>query len=106
MSAALDKTFAALAHGPRRDIVAQLAGGSSTISELGRAFPFSKQAMTKHVAALESAGLVRRTIRGRSHHLSLVREPLDDVQQWIDDRKAVWEANFDRLGAVLAEDDA
>ncbi len=103
MSAALDKTFAALAHAPRREIVARLARGSSTISELGQAFEFSKQAMTKHVAALENAGLVQRTVRGRSHHLSLVRAPLDRAGQWIDERARIWEANFARLGAVLED---
>ncbi|MBX2799682.1 MAG: helix-turn-helix domain-containing protein [Myxococcales bacterium] len=101
MSAAVDQIFAALSSGVRRGIVAQLATGSTSIAELRRDLPFSKQAMTRHVAVLEEAGLVRRITEGRTHRLQLVLEPLLEVQSWVDERAAAWRASFDRLDALL-----
>lgn len=105
-AAALDLAFSALANEPRRRIVVSLSEGSATIRELRRDFEFSKQAMSRHVAVLERAGLVERAVRGRSHHLSLVRDPLDSVTEWVRARRVAWESSLSRLGAVLEETEA
>ncbi|MEM9070099.1 MAG: helix-turn-helix domain-containing protein [Myxococcota bacterium] len=104
MSAALDLAFLALANSHRRQIIETLSRGPATITSLRSDFAFSKQAMTKHVAALEQAGLVSREVEGRSHRLRLVRHPLDDVRAWIETRTALWESNFARLHELLGED--
>ena len=100
-AATLDATFDALASEPRRAIVEQLGEGSLTTPELGRQFDFSKQALNRHVAVLERAGLVRRVPRGRVHELHLVSDPLVEVVDWIQVRRAGWEANLDRLDDLL-----
>ena len=98
---ALDLIFDALASEPRREIVAKLSAGSLLTPQIGRGFGFSKQALSRHVAVLESAGLVRRTVRGRVHDLTLVRAPLTEVTGWLDEIERGWQASLDRLDAVL-----
>lgn len=99
----LDQLFSALASQPRRDIVDHLASGPATTPQIGRRFDFSKQALNRHVVALEEAGLIRRSLEGRVHHLSLVPDQLNGVAQWADQVRRAWSANLDRLGNVLAE---
>jgi DNA-binding transcriptional ArsR family regulator len=98
---ALDLVLDALANGPRREIVARLSRGPMTTPEIGRHFGFTKQALSRHVAVLEGAGLVQRLARGRVHHLSLVPAPLGEVSGWLGEIRRGWEANLDRLDAVL-----
>src|SRR5215831_15237518 len=98
---ALDLIFDALASEPRREIVAKLSAGPMMTPEIGRGFGFSKQALSRHVAVLESAGLVRRTLRGRVHDLTLVRAPLTEVTGWLDEIDRGWQASLDRLDAIL-----
>lgn len=99
--AGLDLAFDALASAPRREIVARLAQGPTMTPELGREFDFSKQALSRHVAVLEQAGLVRREIRGRVHELSLAPRALEPVSEWLEVRRAAWESSLDRLDDVL-----
>jgi DNA-binding transcriptional ArsR family regulator len=82
-AAVLDAVFDALANGPRRDIVRRLALGPLTTPEVGRHFGFSKQALSRHVAVLEGAGLIQRTVRGRVHELALAPAPLGEVSTWV-----------------------
>src|SRR5580765_6714614 len=82
---ALDAVFRGLANEQRRAIVARLARGASTTPELGRRFGFTKQALSRHMALLERAGLVARTLHGRVHELVLVPGRLDGVVRWIDE---------------------
>ncbi|MDJ0769704.1 MAG: metalloregulator ArsR/SmtB family transcription factor [Ilumatobacter sp.] len=103
-SPTLDRTFEALASPHRRAIVECLARGPMTTPELGRQFPFSKQALSRHVALLERAHLVQRTPHGRVHELRLTSDPLDAVTDWVALRRAAWEASLDRLDDVLHDD--
>jgi DNA-binding transcriptional ArsR family regulator len=97
----LDLVFDALANEPRREIVTRLAQGAATTPEIGRLFGFSKQALSRHVAVLEQAGLVHRLVRGRVHELSLVPAPLDEISGWLAEIHRGWQASLDRLDAVL-----
>ena len=97
----LDVVFDALANEARREIVARLAGGPTTTPDIRQAFSFSKQALSKHMAILEEAGLVRRSLRGRVHELTLVRAPLGEISDWLTEIRRGWQANLDRLDVVL-----
>jgi DNA-binding transcriptional ArsR family regulator len=102
---ALDLVFDALASEPRREIVARLSAGPATTPDIGRHFGFTKQALSRHVAVLEGAGLIQRVARGRVHKLSLVPAPLGEVSGWLAEIRRGWEANLDRLDAVLRSAD-
>ena len=97
---ALDTIFDALANEPRREILVRLSAAPMTTPEISRGFGFTKQAMSRHMAILESAGLVRRTVRGRVHDLTLVRAPTE-VSGWLAEVERGWQASLDRLDAVL-----
>ncbi len=102
-TAVLDRAFEALANPHRRAIVDRLAAGPLTTPELGRTFEMSKQALSRHVHVLEAAGLVAREPHGRVHELRLEPGPLDEIAEWTALRRRAWEANLDRLDAVLTE---
>ncbi len=102
-TAVLDRAFDALANPHRRAIVDRLADGPLTTPELGQTFEMSKQALSRHVHVLESAGLVARRPHGRVHELRLEPGPLDEIAEWTTLRRRAWEANLDRLDAVLSE---
>lgn len=100
-AAVLDRAFDALANAHRRAIVDRLADGPLTTPQLGQAFEMSKQALSRHVHVLEEAGLVVRQAHGRVHELRLEPGPLDEISEWTARRRRAWEANLDRLDAVL-----
>lgn len=102
---ALDPVFDALASQPRREIVALLSRGSVTTPEIGRRFAFSKQALSRHVAVLDSAGLIERRVHGRVHELSLVPVALGEAAGWLTHVHRAWETNLDRLDLVLRSAD-
>lgn len=102
-NASLDAAFQALAHPTRRAMLRLLAEGERTVSELAAPFRVSLAASSKHVKLLERAGLIRRRIEGRTHTCSLVPEPLRAVTEVAEGVRAVWEANFRRLDALLDE---
>ncbi len=99
----LDTLFATLSSTARRDIVTHLAAGPATTTEIGRRFPFSKQALSRHLVTLEQTGLIRRSLRGRVHQLELIATPLEDVNDWADTIRSTWSTNLDRLGGVLED---
>ncbi len=99
----LDALFRALASEPRRQIVGHLSAGATTTPDLGRRFDFTKQALNRHVVALEEVGLVARRRKGRVDHVALVPERLVELTSWADHIRAAWEGNLDRLGAVLEQ---
>ena len=99
--AELDAIFGALADGTRRGMLAQLARGDATIGELGRPFPITKGAVTKHIKVLERAGLLRRTVQGREHHCEIRTDPLDDAQLYIERIRAFWGDRLDDLAVYL-----
>lgn len=100
----VDRAFAALSNGHRRAIVDRLTSGPIETPSLGAEFAMSKQALHKHLAVLERAGLVERTGLGRVHRVQLRPEPLDAVVTWASETRRGWEANLDRLETLLKED--
>jgi DNA-binding transcriptional ArsR family regulator len=97
----LDATFGALADPTRRAILARLALGEATVTELAKPFDVSLPAVSKHLRVLESAGLLRREIDGRIHRCSLAPAPMKDAAAWIATYRAFWEAQLDALANYL-----
>lgn len=97
----LDATFAALSDPTRRAILARLAQGEATVTQLAEPFPFSLPAISKHLRVLESAGLLKREIDGRVHRCRLAPEPMKTAAQWIDHYRVFWEKQFDALAQYL-----
>jgi DNA-binding transcriptional ArsR family regulator len=98
----LSTTFAALADPTRRAILARLADGEATVSQLAEPFPITLQAVSKHLKVLERAGLIAR---GRSAQLRPSRlqgEALMEAADWLAGYRRFWEEGFDRLGEHLA----
>jgi DNA-binding transcriptional ArsR family regulator len=100
--AELDRSFLALSHPARREIVARLSLGSATVGEATRGLALSKPAVSKHVKVLEETGLVSRAIEGRTHRLRLVPAPIDAAAGWIERQRAAWESKFDAVERHLA----
>jgi len=101
----LDDAFAALADPTRRALLARLEGGERTLSELAAPLPMSLMAVQKHVQVLEGAGLVQTRKVGRSRHVRLRPEGLTPISQWLHRSEARWSAAFDKLAAMLEEDE-
>lgn len=99
--ASLDRTYGALAHPVRREIVSSLARREQRVTELAGGFPISLAAVSKHVQQLERAGLVQRRVVGRDHWLALRPQPLADASAWLDYYRAFWSARLDALDGVL-----
>jgi DNA-binding transcriptional ArsR family regulator len=97
----LDRSFDALAHPVRRAIVSRLARGPATVGEASAGVGVTKPAVTKHVKALEQAGVVRRSVEGRRHRLELEPGPLVDASRWLDTHRALWEAKLDAVARHL-----
>ncbi len=97
----LDRVFTALANPERRRLLRQLRRGSVETPVIAASFDFSKQALSRHLAVLEEAGLIDRTAHGRVHSVSLVPQPLDDVSAWISELRRGWQSSLDRLDRVL-----
>jgi DNA-binding transcriptional ArsR family regulator len=102
-SQTLDRVFQALAHPARRSILRRLTDGERNLSELAEPLRMSFPAASKHVRVLERAKLVRRRIVGRMHLCRIEPEPLADASRWLEEWRRNWEANFERLDAVLEE---
>jgi DNA-binding transcriptional ArsR family regulator len=100
----LDQAFHALADGNRRAIVARLAGGAASVSELAMPLNVSLPTVLQHLDVLQRSGLVRSEKVGRVRTCALEPGPMRAVEQWIAEHRASWEQRFDLLGAVL--DDA
>ena len=100
---ALDATFAALADPTRRAILARLADGAATVTELAAPFDMSQPAISKHLKVLERAGLITRGREAQRRPRKLEPRPLAEATDWIERYRRIWEANFKRLDAVLEE---
>ena len=98
----LDTTFAALADPTRRAIIARLATGERTISELAARFVMTLPAVSKHVHVLERAGLARVRREGRVRRTTLVAARMRGALAWIERYRRFWEFQFDQLSAYLA----
>ncbi|MGI5191093.1 ArsR/SmtB family transcription factor [Promicromonospora sp. CA-289599] len=99
----LDATFAALADPTRRAIVARLASGEATITELAAPFNISQPAISKHVKVLERAGLVTRSRQAQRRPCRLQAGPLRDATAWLANYRDYWGESYQRLDALLAE---
>jgi DNA-binding transcriptional ArsR family regulator len=97
----LSTTFAALADPTRRAILARLAEGEATVSELAEPFPISGQAVSKHLRVLERAGLIERGRRAQLRPSRLRGAPLRDAADWLATYRRFWEESFDRLDERL-----
>ena len=100
---ALSATFAALADPTRRAILARLASGDASVQELAEPFDISLPAVSRHLKVLEHAGLITRGRHAQWRPCRIEAEPLKTAQDWIAERRAMWERNFDRLANYLAE---
>jgi len=100
----LDRSFVALSHPVRRTIVERLAHGPASVGEATRGVSVSKPAVTKHVVVLEDAGVVTRTVEGRTHRLALRERALADASDWIERQRTLWERKFDVVEDYLKED--
>ncbi|MBM3661068.1 MAG: winged helix-turn-helix transcriptional regulator [Actinobacteria bacterium] len=98
----LSRAFSALADPTRRDIVARLAEGDTTLSELADGYVVSVQAVSKHLRVLEDAGLVSRSREAQRRPVHLEAEVFDLMTRWIERYRRRAEARFGRLDAVLA----
>ena len=99
----LTQTFAALADPTRLGIVVHLARREATVSELVDKFDLTQPTITSHLKVLESVGLITRTRVGQSRPAQLSLKRLDEISEWIGKVQDVWESNYKRLDAVLAE---
>lgn len=97
----IDATFAALADPTRRAILARLATGEATVSELAEPFNISQPSISKHLKVLERAGLISRGRAAQTRPCRLQPEPLQQAAQWIESYRHLWEDSFNRLGAHL-----
>jgi DNA-binding transcriptional ArsR family regulator len=99
----LSTTLSALADPTRRAIVARLARGEATVTELARPFEMSLPAVSKHLKVLERAGLITRGRNAQWRPCRLRPEPLQDVDEWLERYRRFWEESFDRLDEYLKE---
>jgi DNA-binding transcriptional ArsR family regulator len=100
----LDRSFHALAHPVRREIVSRLCSGPATVAEAAGGARASKPSITKHLRVLEDAGIVDRTVRGRTHVLTLRVEPLTRASGWIESHRDLWQRKLDVIAAYLEEE--
>lgn len=99
--AVVDAVFRALADATRRDVVAQLSAGPSSVSDLAAAHDMALPSFLEHLKVLEGAGLVRSKKVGRVRTCELAPERLAVVETWLDRQRVLWEARLDRLDAYL-----
>ncbi len=104
--APLDAIFHALGDGTRRRMLRALAEGEKTVSELAEPFEMSLAAASKHIKTLESAGLIRREIRWRTHVCRLAPAPLGRAHGWLSFYERFWTDRLDALEHLLREEDA
>jgi DNA-binding transcriptional ArsR family regulator len=99
----LSTTFAALADPTRRAILARLASGETTVTELARPFDMSLPAVSKHLKVLERAGLIARGHKAQWRPCRLEPEGLKEVDDWLARYRRLWEERFDRLDDYLRQ---
>ena len=99
----LDFLFGALADPTRRAILARLARGEASVTELAAPFAMSMPAVSKHLKVLERAGLISRGRNAQSRPCRLEAAPLADVAEWVQTYRQFWEGSFDRLDEHLRE---
>ena len=98
--------FHALGDATRRRMLRELAGGERTVGQLAEPFAISLAAASKHIKALEHAGLIRREVRGRIHVCRLDPGPLASAHEWLNFYERFWTSRLDALDRLLREEDA
>jgi DNA-binding transcriptional ArsR family regulator len=101
--AGLDATFAALADPTRRAILARLARGAASVTDLAKPFAISQPAISKHLKVLERAGLISRGRDAQRRPRRLEARALRDATQWLEKYRRFWEAQFRRLDSLLQD---
>jgi DNA-binding transcriptional ArsR family regulator len=101
----LTPVFHALGDATRRRMLRELAGGERTVGQLAQPFAISLAAASKHIKVLESAGLIRREVRGRTHICRLDPGPLASAQEWLSFYEPFWTARLDILDRLLRDED-
>ena len=102
----LDTVFHALGDATRRQMLRDLSRGERSVGQLAEPFAISLAAASKHIKVLESAGLIRREVRGRTHLCRLDPGPLASAQQWLNFYERFWTSRLDVLDQLLREEDA
>lgn len=102
----LDSIFHALGDGTRRHMLRALSGGEQTVGELAAPFDMSLAAASKHIKALERAGLVQRDVRGRTHYCRLDPGPLASAHEWLTFYEDFWTGRLNVLDALLRAGDS
>jgi DNA-binding transcriptional ArsR family regulator len=102
----LDTVFHALGDATRRRMLGELSLGERTVGQLAEPFDISLAAASKHIKALENAGLIRREVRGRTHMCRLEPGPLAIAHEWLGFYERFWAGRLDVLERLLREEDA
>ena len=102
----LNSIFHALGDATRRRMLRELASGERTVSQLAEPFAMSLAAASKHIKALENAGLIHREVRGRTHVCRLAPGPLASAHQWLSFYEDFWTNRLDVLDRLLRNEDA
>jgi DNA-binding transcriptional ArsR family regulator len=97
----LSLVFGALADPTRRDILTRLARSAATVGDLAANYEISRPAISQHLAVLERAGLIERTVRAQWRECRFREEGLDEASEWIAEQKADWSERFDLLDEHL-----
>src|SRR5204863_7386383 len=97
----LDRVFSAVSDPTRRAILARLVDSDARVTDVASGFPISLNSTSKHIRVLEGAGLVRRSVRGREHMLTLNAEPLADAAEWIAHYRTFWSDQLASLDAFV-----
>ncbi|HTW58155.1 MAG TPA: metalloregulator ArsR/SmtB family transcription factor [Terriglobales bacterium] len=103
MTDRLSETFGALADPTRRAILARLASGEASVTDLAAPFDMSMPAISKHLKVLERAGLIARGREAQWRPCRLQAAPLQDVAGWVEHYRRFWEQSFDRLDDYLRQ---
>jgi DNA-binding transcriptional ArsR family regulator len=101
--AGVDAVFHALSHPTRRDMLARLRRSDLTIGQLAQPLPVSLAAASKHVAVLERAGLLSRSVQGRTHVCRLTPGPLASAAAWLETYETYWNQRLDALEQALLD---
>jgi DNA-binding transcriptional ArsR family regulator len=99
----LDLVFHALSDATRRDMLRRLAAREHTVGELAEPFDMSLAAASKHIRTLEDAGLIRRTVEGRTHRCRIEPSPLAGIGRWLRHYERFWTQRLDALERALKE---
>jgi DNA-binding transcriptional ArsR family regulator len=100
----INRVFQALGDGTRRQLLERLSAGPVSVSQLAEPLNISLAAVVQHLQVLEESGLVRTEKTGRVRTCRLEPATLAAAERWISERRSLWERRFDRLGALLAEE--